>query len=204
MEKHIREKMQEASFGHVKLEMLRKLSEKCIWRSSLPLEVQAPASDASFWLNQKNLKFNISELNVFIPLQICNFSCVHQLGKRYHHSTRLQPDPWGSSGSAPNTARESIAQPVSLPFPCPHVRTWAAPTRLSGFGLGISSTNLPFRLSITKYFCSTPGFFCHSPSYAVIGLPLFFSVICTGLPESRGLFFKAWLIVTATKFLLSE
>lgn len=59
------EKMQEANFGHVKLEMLRKLSEKCIWGSSLPLEVQAPAPDASFWLNQKNLKFNISELNSF-------------------------------------------------------------------------------------------------------------------------------------------
>lgn len=45
--------MQGANFGHVKFEMLRKLSEKCIWRRCLPLEVQAPASDASFWLTRR-------------------------------------------------------------------------------------------------------------------------------------------------------
>lgn len=39
MEKNIREKTQEANFGHVKLEMSRSLSEKSIW-SSLPLEFQ--------------------------------------------------------------------------------------------------------------------------------------------------------------------
>lgn len=125
MEKNIREKTQEASFGHVKLEMSRRLSESLyggalyLWSSRL--------SDGHLLLAKKHLKFDISKLNSFLPPHICNTSCVHHLSKRYHHPIRLKPDPWKISISTPNT--QQISHLLSQ-YPCPFPRHTPLPEKL--------------------------------------------------------------------------
>lgn len=69
-EKHIREKTREANFGHVSLRCLEKTVGEVHLEELTASRAPDPAPDASFWLNHKHLKFDISELNSFLPSQI--------------------------------------------------------------------------------------------------------------------------------------
>ena len=66
-------------------------SGKRIPGGALCLWVPDPALDASFWLNQKYLKFDISKLKSLLPPQISKSCWVHHLMKRHHHCIRIKP-----------------------------------------------------------------------------------------------------------------